>query len=424
MVRSSKDGSKEGHYGWREESERDNYRSRRSNGGGDRHRDDSYYRRDDGHHGGWRDDREYDRRRDSSRSNGRSDWNDPQRNRGVSNSNFEHRRENSGDNVKNEEEAASNEIGNTRDTSVQGSARLPAVMLEDIPMETSSGAPPPQPVTSNTTFKLDEEAGKRKNDTSFASTAPRRPEMAPIKSADVSAGHLKKKSRIGYETINEANETINKTNWASATLEEKLRSQYSGDIMNLHIRDLIEDDEKFLMEKKIAAATYSLQKINGEIEAMNEKRNEEPTDSEDSYERPYHGVYGNKVDLSPPGISSFVSSLPYCILFDQGFKMRGAHADDLKYNFCPCSRQMVKWRKNFGLSGELSGTDKCEKFRQNSPNAFMDHLRKIGEDEAAFHHRAVLYYLEKLYSRYWDDVSPGVDHKALHAVSTVSHFRF
>jgi hypothetical protein len=420
MVRSSKDGSK-GHYGWREESERDDYYRRRSTnagGGGDRYRDDSYYRRDDGHHGGWRDDREYDRRRDSSRSNGRSDWNDPQRNRGESTSNFEqererereHRRENSGVNVKKEDEAAPNETGNTRDINVQGSARLSAaVMLEDIPME-------PMGVTSNTTVKLDEEAGKRKNDTSFASIAASRPEMVTMKSADNFARPPKKKSRSEHEIIN-------KTNWASATLDEKLQSQYPRDIMNLHIQDQIEDDDKILMDKKIAAATYSLQKIRGEIDAMNEKRNEEPSDSEASDERPYHGMYGNKVDLSPPGISIFVSSLPYCILLDQGFKLLGAHPDDFKYCFCPCSKQMVKWRKNFDL-GDLSGTDKCENFRQNSPNAFMDHLRKIGEDESAFHHRAVLYYLEKLYSRYWHDVSPGVDHKALHAVSTVSRLHF
>jgi len=383
------------------------------------------------HAGRERDDREYHGRRDWPRSNERTEWNDPQRNtsttgRGASNSsNFERRRSyrdnnSSGDNnVIKEEEGTSNEVGNVRNVPAQGITPFSAGKLEDdVPMESAS-LPQPTAITNNVTEKFEDDATDRErenNATSFATIAAHRPELMPLKSADEFAPP-KKKSK------NE-NVKINQTNWASTTLEEKLRSQYPRDhIMNLHIRDQIKDDDKDLTEKKIAAASYSLERIREEIRDMNEKRNEQPSDSEDSNEVPYHGVYGNRVDLSPPGISNFVSALPYCILLDQGFKMWGAHSDDEKYCFCPCSKQMVKWRNNFDLC-ELSGIDKCEKFRQNSPNAFMDHLRKIGEDDIAFHHRAVLYYLEKLYTRYWHEVSPGVDHKAIHAVKSVSHVYF
>jgi len=420
MSRNSKDcNSKKEHYGWRREGgERDPHsHSTRYSGDEDRYRNDSSWRRNDGyhHHGRERDDREYHGRRDWSRSNERTEWNDPQRNtRGPSNSNFERYRDNTGDNgLKKEEEGTSNELGNFRNVPAQGITPFSVRKLEDVPMESASR---PQPTAINVTQKFEDATDReRENATSFATIAARRPELMPLKSAD---GFAPPKKKSKSENVK-----INETNWASATLEEKLRSQYPRDIMNLHIRDQIKDDKTNLMEKKIAAALYSLERIRGEIRDMNERRNEEPSDSEDSDEVPYHGVYGNKVDLSPPGISNFISALPYCILLDQGFKMWGAHPDDQKYCFCPCSKQMVKWRNNFDLC-ELSGIDKCESFRQNSPNAFMDHLRKIGEDDIAFHHRAVFYYLEKLYTRYWHEVSPGVDHKAIHAVSTVSRFYF
>ena len=414
MSRNSKDyNSNKEHYGWRREGERDHHSHRSRYSDEDRYRDDSTWRRNDGYHGRERDDREYHGRRDWSRSNERTEWNDLQRNMGAgtSNSNFERYRDNTGDNVKKEEEGTSNEIGSGRNVPAQGITPFSAGKFEDVPMESVSL---PQPSAINVTEKFEDATDRvRENATSFATIAARRPELMPLKSAD---GFAPPKKKSKSENIK-----INETNWASATLEEKLRSQYPRDIMNLHIRDQIKDDKKNLMEQKIAAASYSLERIRGEIRDMNEKRNDEPSDSEDSDEVPYHGVYGNKVDLSPPGISNFISALPYCILLDQGFKMWGAHPDDQKYCFCPCSKQMVKWRKNFDLC-ELSGIDKCESFRQNSPNAFMDHLRKIGEDDIAFHHRAVFYYLEKLYTRYWHEVSPGVDHKAIHAVSTVSHY--
>ena len=427
MSRNSKDynnGNKE-HYGWRRrEGERDHHNShgRRYSDEQDRYRDDSNWRRNDG----YRHDRDYHGRRDLSRSNERTEWNDPQRNRGAgaSNPNSERYRDtsinnnNTGDNVKKEDEGTSNEIGNVRNIPAQGITPFSNGKLEDIPSMESASLP--QPTAAIKVAEKFEDATDRKIEntpSSFAIIAARRPELMPLKSADgFGFAPPKKKSKNEHIKINE-------TNWASATLYEKLRSQYPRDIMNLHIRDQIKDDDKHWMAKKLAAALYSLERIRGEIRDMNEKRNMEPSDSEDSDERPYHdhGMYGNKVDSSPPGISNFVSALPYCILLDQGFKMWGAHPDDQKYCFCPCSKQMVKWREHFDLC-ELSGIDKCESFRQNSPNAFMDHLRKIGEDDIAFHHRAVFYYLEKLYTRYWHEVSPGVDHKSIHAVSTVSHY--
>ena len=81
-----------------------------------------------------------------------------------------------------------------------------------------------------------QDAGKRKMDNSFSSiaAAARRPEMVSIKNEDDLCYYalLLNKPRSNDEVIKAV---IKKANWASVTLEDKLRSQYPRDITYLHI---------------------------------------------------------------------------------------------------------------------------------------------------------------------------------------------
>ena len=276
--------------------------------------------------------------------------------------------------------------------------RASAVKVDHTQIQNNDAPPPvPRKIAAKT------EDGKRKmeNSSTYAAAGPN--EIAVNTENNARPPHKKPKSE--FDSI-----VINKANWDSASLDEKLMSQYpsyDNDIVNLRIRDLIQEDPLGWMSKKIKAAQQALDKINTEIDEIDSKRNEEPSDSEDSFEPAYH-ERKNVCNSSPAGLEDFVSSLPYCILLDQGFLMMGIHRDDKKYCFCPCSKKVKKWRNNFDLC-EPIGNDNCDSFQQNTPNALMDHLKKIGEIESAFLHKAVHYYLRNLYKNYWEQ--GGVHHK-------------
>jgi hypothetical protein len=261
----------------------------------------------------------------------------------------------------------------------------------------NNDAPPPVP--RKIAAKIEDGKRKMENSSTHAAAGPN--EIAVNTEYTARPPHKKPKSE--FDSI-----VINKANWKTATLDEKLMSQYpQHDITNSRIRDLIKEDPLGWMPKKIKAAQQALDKINTEIDEIDSKRNEEPSDSEDSFEPAYH-ERKNVCNSSPAGLEDFVSSLPYCILLDQGFLMMGIHRDDKKYCFCPCSKKVKKWRNNFDLC-EPIGNDNCDSFQQNTPNALMDHLKKIGEIESAFLHKAVHYYLRNLYKNYWEQ--GGVHHK-------------
>ena len=247
----------------------------------------------------------------------------------------------------------------------------------------NNDAPPPGPrkIAAKT------EDGKRKIENSSTHAA------AAAVNTENTAHPPHKKPKSEFDSI-----VINKANWKTATLDEKLMSQYPHDISDLRIRHLIKEDPPGWMPKKIKAAQQALAEINAEIEEIDSKLNDAPSDSEDSEKANSEEV--KVFNSSPAGLEDFVSSLPYCILFDQGFLMLDSHRDDKKYCFCPCSKKMEKWRNNFGLCLPI-GMDNCDSFRQNTPNALMDHLKKIGEIESAFLHKAVRYYLRNLYKNYF-----------------------
>ena len=282
--------------------------------------------------------------------------------------------------------------------------RASAVKVDHTQIQNNDAPPPvPRKIAAKT------EDGKRKmeNSSTHAATA--------AVNTENNARPPHKKPKSEFDSI-----VINKANWDSASLDEKLMSQYpsyDNDIVNLRIRDLIQEDPLGWMSKKIKAAQQALDKINAEIEEIDSELNDAPYDSEDS--PPAYHEHTKVFNSSPAGLEDFVSSLPYCILFDQGFLMWGSHIDDETYCFCPCSKKMEKWRNNFDLC-EPIGIDNCGSFRQNTPNALMDHLKKIGEDESAFLHRAVHYYLRNLYKNYWNHVEQGIHHKGLYAVLDVS----
>eukprot|EP00979_Chaetoceros_neogracilis_P007169 scaffold1501_cov293-Chaetoceros_neogracile.AAC.2 len=347
----------------------------------------------------WRDSNEYEydrSRRDHSYSS--------------SNSYFQNRQRNSSANRTDVNKEVKGE-GECNDTFRDSAVKVDHTQIKMQIQNNDASPPVPRKIAAKT------EDGKRKIENSSTHAAAEPNEIAVNPENNARPPHKKPKSE--FDSI-----MINKANWNLASLDEKLMSQYPHDIVDLRIRHLIKEDPFDWMQKKITASKQALDKINAEIEVLDSNRNEAYSDSEDSFQPAYHEPAKASGTASPAGLEDFVSSLPYCILLDQGFLMWGIHPDDEKYCFCPCSKMMQKWRNNFDLCLQKKTIDNCDSFRQNTPNAFMDHLKKkkIGENESAFLHKAVYYYLLNLYKNYWDHVHRGVHHKGLYAVGTLIPF--
>ena len=66
--------------------------------------------------------------------------------------------------------------------------------------------------------------------------------------------------------------------------------------------------------------------------------------------------------------------------------------------YCPCSRKMSKWQSQFDVR-----TDSCSNIKKCTPAALIDHCGTHDD----MYHKAVLFYLQDLYSDVLDDALPG-----------------
>ncbi len=201
---------------------------------------------------------------------------------------------------------------------------------------------------------------------------------------------------------------------------------------------IVEDSEQW-SQKKRGAATYAAEKV---IELMIEDQRRaiitttsssdngrnttityESEDSEDSYMKdvcadnsptanlPYHQDF----------VEKFFDALRYNLLFNIGFDVDGINPDDERSCFCPCSKSMLKWRKNFGVD-YLNDVDKCEGYHKRCiPLGLMSHIRKLGGGDGdggqAYLHRGIEFYIDKLYGDYWGSIG----HKALYQINSAEY---
>lgn len=213
---------------------------------------------------------------------------------------------------------------------------------------------------------------------------------------------------------------VTRENWEKVSLAQKLLSESPFETVDLNLADEIRVP-KLWLDKKFKAVEDTVEEMKALIERDND-RYYDPYDSERSEESVIVGNNYGSCDRTPPGFYKFVRTLPYSILFDAGFLVVGVHADDEKNCLCPCSLRMKKWRHNMGLC-EPTGLDNCGvSFKKGSPNALMDHIKKMASHENAYLHKALKLYLEKLYDKFWNELSPGVHHKGLYIAGTVRCF--
>ena len=112
-------------------------------------------------------------------------------------------------------------------------------------------------------------------------------------------------------------------------------------------------------------------------------------------------------------VEKFIGALRYNLIFTASFDISVTNPDDEKNCYCPCSKYMTQWRKNFGVTN-LSAKDKCSFHARSSPKGLMDHLRQFGQEQKCYMHRGIDIYLRTLYDKYWGDVG----HKALYNVDS------
>lgn len=229
--------------------------------------------------------------------------------------------------------------------------------------------------------------------------------------ADATESSAVKRPKLDRDII------VTKENWGQTSSAQKLLSESPFETVDLELAAQLNVPEEW-EDRKIKMAEETMVEMKALIERDNDKYYD-PYDSERSEESVIVGNNYGSCDRTPPGFYQFVKALPYSILIDAGFLVVGVHADDEKNCFCPCSLRMKKWRRNLDLC-EPTGLDSCgASFKNGSPNALMDHIRKIASHENAYLHKALRLYLEKLYANFWNRVTPGVHHKGLYVAGTV-----
>ena len=170
---------------------------------------------------------------------------------------------------------------------------------------------------------------------------------------------IEKKAKIDVASTNSKIAAVNKDSWWDTPLDTKIISQLSPGMDYQITDDMIRLKEgtplltrEVWMEKKIYAANRSLADIKAYVDSIRSSYDSEDSDSDDSMDYRYgdkslgRDIYDNDV-YSPTELESFITALPYNIIFDSGFLVPGVHPDDEKHCYCPCSKHMVSSLADF-----------------------------------------------------------------------------
>ena len=124
----------------------------------------------------------------------------------------------------------------------------------------------------------------------------------------------------------------------------------------------------------------------------------------------------NNLDNKCNSVDKFCMALPNNLVFTTGFDLVKQFdrpiLSDTRCNccYCPCSHKMSKWQKQFNVQRES-----CSDIKKCTPAALFDHLRSHDD----VYHKAVMFYLENLYSDVLEDSKPG--RKASHGIKWEKH---
>jgi len=125
-------------------------------------------------------------------------------------------------------------------------------------------------------------------------------------------------------------------------------------------------------------------------------------------------------DALDPGIVNFIKALPFCVPLYAGFHTINVFANSDECCYCPCARQLKRWRAKHNLHG-ITECDRGGSSRPKGvykPQALMAHLevksgRSNGSNqlESCHFHSIVWYFMWKVYEDHW---APGIHHKGLY----------
>ena len=168
-------------------------------------------------------------------------------------------------------------------------------------------------------------------------------------------------------------------------------------------------------ERKNMAAKVAAQSIIPKIP----KKESDPYASTSDSEASSNSGIEYSTEYSAGAITKFADALRFNFILDPSFHDSGILSNN-KFCFCPCSKKGHKWREIFEVTGldDSDQCDSCSKTKPMSPNAFMDHLVKVGENRKASLHQLVDKYLRALWGDCW---GKGIGHKALYKPGDAMH---
>jgi hypothetical protein len=146
--------------------------------------------------------------------------------------------------------------------------------------------------------------------------------------------------------------------WWDTPFEDKIKSQIVGNmdlkIMNkMEERTILLDKVQWFEKKKAAArATWetTIDKINKEnTQVYNDESDTDSCGSDAPYNDRNLLDPNAKLMYQPHELESFIECLPYNVVFDAGFVVKGVHPDDEEHCYCPCGRHMVSAYSYFSL---------------------------------------------------------------------------
>ena len=165
--------------------------------------------------------------------------------------------------------------------------------------------------------------------------------------------------------------------------------------------------------KKLAAAKTAVSIVDERLEDfyVDTDDDDESLDSLDAmYDDTKDWRRRNYLNDKRKSISRFCMALPNNLVFTTGFDFvlhEREHEDIVRpvlgnplhnWCYCPCSRKMSKWQNQFDVQ-----TDSCSNIKKCTPAALIDHCGTHDD----IYHKAVLFYLQDLYSDVLDDALPG-----------------
>ena len=180
-------------------------------------------------------------------------------------------------------------------------------------------------------------------------------EVEEAGSVDKEEQSFEKKAKIDIASANAKFEAVYKDSWWNNPLDTKIISQLSPGMDYQIMDDMIRLDDgtplltkESWMKKKVDAAKRALKDIKAYVASIRQ----EDSDSDDSMDYPYGDkMLRRDIDAndmySSSELESFITNLPYNIIFDSGFLVPGVHPDDEKHCYCPCSKHMVSSLADF-----------------------------------------------------------------------------